>query len=374
MRPVSDEFLRTVRGSHKMLARARVCESFQTGNDPIGTEIPIIDGDVQFDSTADVRATLDLTTSWEWAADAGGLLTPYGNEVFVERGIEFGNGTQEWVSLGYYRIYTVEQENAPAGEIRITGKDRMSTLIDAKPVTPIQFFANHTAQQFFEGLVLDVLPDALISYDFDAAGITVGRTVVVEEDRYAALLEMCRSLGKVMFFDHDGSLRIKTPPDPADPVYEVNHGADGVLVSMSRSLSRDSAYNGLVVTGEAPDGNPPVRAVARDMNPRSATYWGGKFGQVPSSYSSSFITTMAQARTSAAALLRRNLGVPYNVDFSAVPNPALEPLDPVNVTFSYRDRSEVHVIEKLNIPLTPDGGMSASTREQTLVTVNVSDQ
>lgn len=363
MRPVSDDFLTAIRGSHRMVARARICATFQDGVNPDGTEIPIIDGDVQTDSASDVRATLDLTTDGNaWNTRPAGLLTPYGNEVFVERGILLGGGRTEWVSQGYFRITAVEQEDGPDGPVRISGKDRMSGLIDAKLLAPIQFNPTHTIEQFYERLVLDVYPDATIDFGLLAGNIAVNRTVVVEQDRYAALLDMTRSLGMVMFWDHEGHLRVEPPPDPTAPVYEVNAGADGVLVSLSRTLHRDSVFNAVVATGEAPDEKAPARGVARDMNPRSPTYWLGRFGQVPRYYSSPFITTSDQAVNAAESMLARSIGLPHAVDFTTIPNPALEPLDPVLVTT--RDGYEVHVLETIATPLVAAEPMTATTRKQ----------
>lgn len=376
MRPVSEVFLRTVRSSHRAIFRARVVDAFTTGTDPTGTDVPIIDGDVQFDSTADVRATLDLTVPGDlWTSDPSGLVVPYGNEVFVERGVEYGNGERDWVGLGYYRIYDTEQDNVPRGSVRLSGRDRMAGLIDSKLLAPVSFGSGHTIRQVFEALVLEVYPNASIVYDFNPDGVALGRAQVADhdKDRYPFLLDLCRSLGKVMFWDHDGSLRVKSTPDPSDPVFEVNAGAGGVLVDMSRKLSRDGVFNAVVATGEAPDGKPPVRAVARDMNPKSPTFWGGKFGQVPRFYSSTFITQGGQARTAAGAMLRGVLGLPYNVDLTTVPCPALEPLDPVRVIYSDRDNPEVHVLEKITVPLTPGAAMTATTREQGGATVNVGD-
>jgi len=68
-------------------------------------------------------------------------------------------------------------------------------------------------------------------------------------------------------------------------------------------------------------------------------------------------------------MLRGNLGLPYSVDFTSVPNPALMPYDPVRVR--YPGRSEVHVIERLTIPLTAEQPMPAATREQTTIILGV---
>lgn len=372
MRPVSPELLRIVRGSHRMCARARIVAPGQTGVDPDGVEIPIESGTVVQDASADIRSTADLTTVWEWPRGVDGLLAPYGNEVFVERGIIFGNGSREWVSQGYFRLYDTAQRAVPRGEIRLDARDRMSGIIDARLETPIQFATGTTIADAFDFLVGAVYPGLPIVFDFDAASIAFASSHIAEEDRYGFLLDVCRAQGKVMYFDYAGQLQVRTAPDPTAPVFDVNHGTGGVLVDMSRAISRDGVFNAVVAAGETPGDIAPVRAIARDENPQSATYYYGPFGKVPRFYSSPFITTSEQCRSAASAMLVRSLGLPYNVDFSAVPNPALEPLDPVRVSYDDHNHPEVHVIEKLRTPLTASGVMTATTREQTNIEIGVS--
>jgi hypothetical protein len=372
MRPVSPELLRIVRGSHRMCARARIVAPGQTGVDPDGVEIPIESGTVVQDSSADIRSTADLTTVWEWPSGTNGLLAPYGNEVFLERGIVFGNGTKEWVSQGYFRIEDTEQRTAPRGEIRLSARDRMSGIIDARLETPIQFATGTTIQDAFEFLVGAVYPGVPVEFDFDAAAVAFASPHIAEEDRYEFLLDVARAQGKVLYFDYEGKLQVRSAPDPRTPVFDVDHGAGGVLVDMSRKLSRDGVYNAVVAAGETPGDIPPVQAIARDENPNSPTYYYGPFGKVPRFYSSPFITTSAQCRSAASAMLARAIGLPYNVDFTAVPNPALEPLDPVRVSYDDHSPREVHVIERLRTPLTASGVMTATTREQTTIQIGVS--
>lgn len=377
MRPVSDRFLRVVRGSHKACFRATVVTGMQTGVNPAGTEIPILGGDVELDANADVRGTVDLTTDGSlWPDTTSGLLAPYGAELHIARGIEYGAGEREWVSQGYFRIYTTNQDDAPRkGPIRIAARDRMSGIIDAKLTAPTQFAENVSVQAVFDTLVGEVYPTAVVEFDFDATTSTFPGSHILEEDRYTFLLDIVKSLGKVMFWDYEGKLQVRDAPMPSTSttVFDVNHGRDGVLVSMGRSRSREGVFNAVVVTGEAPGDQAAVRAVAKDMSPTSPTYWLGAFGKVPRFYSSSFITTTEQAGVAAAALLARNLGLPYHVDFTLIPNPALEPLDVVQV--SYRDEAQVelHVLEKLTIPLTVEGVMSADTRERSLEDIGIED-
>jgi hypothetical protein len=354
-----------------MVARARICQTYQSGVDPDGVDLPILDGDVYLDATAEVRSTLDLVTDGTrmWPTSPSSLLAPYGNEVFVERGIDYGNGQRELVSLGYFRIYTPTQDEVPNGPIRIAARDRMSAIVDARLVAPVQYSASTTYGQVVETLVSDVLPDVTIEWDDDTDTDQIGRSVISEDDRYQFLDDLVKAAGKVWYFDHRGILVIRDPPDPASPVVEISGGEGGVLVSMSRELSRDGAYNVVVATGEGADTDLPARGVAYDNNPASPTYWRGRFGQVPRFFSSPLLVTNAQARQAAEALLRQSIGTPYMINFAAVPNPALEPLDPVRIRYSGRDTAETHVLETLTIPLTATQEMTATTREQGLVVI-----
>jgi hypothetical protein len=372
VRPVSDEFLNVIRGSHQVAIRVTVLTSFQTGVSPTGTELLVINGDVTLDATADVRGTVDVTVDGTnaFSRDPDGLLTPYGNELFVERGVVFGTGTREMVSQGYYRIYSVEQDDRPDAPIRLAGRDRMSGIVDGRLLAPMQFVAGTSIETVFETLVQEIYPTAEVIFDFDAATSLLATSHVADEDRYTFLRDLANARGKIMFWDYAGRLRVEDPPDPSVTVFDVNAGAHGVLLSLDRRIDREGVYNAVVALGEAPSTEvTPVRAVARDMNASSPTFWDGPFGKVPRFYQSPFITTGEQAATAAEKILARSIGLPYSVDFTAVPNPALEPLDPVRVT--HRDGYENHVIERLRVPLTVTEPIVATTREQTAIVIEV---
>lgn len=370
MRPVTSAFLTTIRGSHKAVFRARVCEPGQSDSaDPDGEEVPVQGGDVQVDGTADVRSNVDLITlPAYWPTSAQSLLTPYGPELFVERGVTIGVAT-EWVSLGYFRIDAVEQSEAPRGTIRVAGRDRMAGIIDGKSLAPQQFPATMRYGQVVAHLVTEVYPWAQILWDDDTENEPIGRAIICEQDRFATLDDLVRAVGKIWYWDHRGILRVNDAPDATDPVFDVNGGEGGVLVSLRRRITREGVYNAVVASGEAADAAAPVRAVAYDSDPTSPTWWNGPFGQVPRFYSSPFVTSVSQAGTAATAMLTRSTGLPYNVDFTAVPNPALEPYDPVRVL--YGGRVEVHVLERVSVSLAVDQALTATTRQLTAPTVEV---
>jgi hypothetical protein len=354
-----------------MAARARICTSFQTGTDPDGTDIPILAGAVTLDGTADIRGSLDLTSDGTglWPTRAADLFAPYGNEVFVQRGVQYSTATTEWCSLGYFRLEAPEQRDPPDGPIRIVAKDRMAGIVDARLMAPAQFAATATYGGVVTQLVQEVYPSATVLWDDSSDSMAIGRDVIVEESRYGFLNDLVRSLGKIWYWNHRGELYITDAPPLSAPVYSVEAGAGGVLVSMSRRLSRTGVYNAVVASGEAADSAAPVRGVAIDQSPTSPTYFYGSFGPVPKFYSSPFLTTDAQAVEAATAELGRILGLPYNVNFATVANPALEPFDPVRIRASSSSGAETHVLETVTVPLTAQEAMTATTREQTVVLI-----
>jgi hypothetical protein len=371
MRPVSARFLRTLPTSHKAVTRLTVCETFQTGVTPTGTEISMEGGNVKSVADAMIRSVLTLNTLEPWPTSQGDLITPYGNEIFVERGIDFGNGQREWVGLGYYRIDTPDQDDVPDGPITVSAPDRMAGIVDAKFLAPRQFLASISRGQLVTTLITEVYPTAVISWDDNAVrDATIGRDTIVEQDRAQCLQDLVTSVGKIGYWRYDGVFRIETPPAiTGSPAWTINAGEQGVMVAMSRSLTRQGAKNAWVVTGEAGDTAPPARGVAIDNNPLSPTYYYGKFGPAPDFFSSPFIVNNTQAITSAVSKLKQSLGLPYQVDLSNIVNPALEPFDVVSVLYPIAGRarslrSETHVLDEVTIPLPVDEAQQLKTREQ----------
>lgn len=373
MRPVSAAFLRTVGGSHRAVFRARVCDTFQTGTNPDGAAIPILGGSVTLDATAQVRGSLQLLTDGNrtWPRRADSLLTPYGHEVYVERGVMLSDAQVIYVGLGYFRIKIPAQDEAPDGPIDLAGADRMRGIQRARLLSPRQYGAGATVGFVVEDLVLERYPSAVVEWDAGDTE-TIPRSVVVERDRYEFLDQLIKAQGKIWYWDHRGALQIRTAPSTANPVFDINAGANGVLVSSSRKLTREGVYNAVVASGEAADTEAPARGVAVDAEASSPTYFYGPFGPVPRFFTSPFLTTDAQAAGAAAAMLGRQLGLPYVVDFAMVPNPALEPWDPVRIRHATTEGFEIHTIQTLTVPLTAQAGMTGTTREQSRILVATS--
>lgn len=363
-------FAALVAGSHTARFAAIATAGFQTGTDPRGEPLAIIDGAVTFDATADVWASGTLTVAAQWPGPTDETITVFGGEVFLARGVETGAGGVAWSPMGYFRISDASQGNAARGPIALTLDDRMMTLIESELILPRVYEPDTTVQAAVEDLVLDVYPDAVIEFEGGSGATVIRRQVTVEENRYDGLVDFADGLGQIPYFDERGVLLFRDVPDATEPVWTVNAGPGGVQVNAGRKLTRDRVYNAVVVYGEGMDDIPPVMAVAYDASPTSPTRWSGPFGMIPRRYASPFITTVDQARSTATAMLRRSIGAPYTVSLSVIPNPAMRPYDPIRVIYDDASR-EIHVVDKFTVPFNVTAAAGIDTREQTSTYVRV---
>ena len=269
MYDVSDRFLDAATGSHRVVVRVQVLPTDtmpQFGPNPVGgIELPLLDGDVKLTSTQDVNGTCDFSISgdyWE-------LLQPYGAELFVERGIAYGDGTAEYVPCGYYGIEEISQDKAPSGPVRVSGADRSRRLQRNRVVYPLQFPADTSHRSIFEALVNGVtlvgtdlanyptfmgstIPITFVDYDGNTAKIATSLTC--EDDAFAFLAKLADTKGCVLRFDRHGELRVelRNIPPGAPAVYTVRGGPGGNLVAASRKVTRDGIYNYVVARGSDP--------------------------------------------------------------------------------------------------------------------------
>lgn len=370
MRPVTDRFTNAIKGSHKIAFKALALEPGQSGTQPVGVELAVVSGSVKQDWTAPVRSMLDITvkptSSVGFPTQASDPLDVSGKEIIVYRGIDYGGGDTELVSLGYFRIDENEQDIPVDRPIRIQAPDRMSGIIDGRLESPRQYTSAWTYGDAVEDLVTEVYPDAVIEWDDATSGLHIGAGVLQDTDRYALIDDIVTAVGKIFYWDYRGVLVIRDLPDPLDVVGEIRHGPHGTLTGLKRKRSRIGVVNIIVATGEATDERPPARGVARDDDVRSATYWQGPFGPVPEFYSSPLLTNDSMAAKAARTILDRRLGLNYAVDLSAIPNPAFEVGDSMLVSYSDQAGEEIHIIDSLNIGLGASEAMTATMRERSI--------
>lgn len=363
MRPASEAFKAAVRADHKVVVQCDVLRYDKVIED----SIPIADGNVSLDRTAAIRATCDLTIPDMVPTTARSLLAPYGNELAVYRGIDFGpGGGTELIRLGKFRLDTAEA-GEPGRSVRIVGKDRSATVSDARLEALHVQGAGTNYATAIQILIAAGLSGAT-TFPFALAATTHSTPdlfVQEQSDRWATAQSWAQAYGHELFFDGDGVCTSRIEPDIATfpAVFDIDEGPGGILIDVATSWDREGMYNRVIAIGENP-GNPSIyRGVATDNDPSSPTYYNGPFGRVPTFFASPLLSSDSMAVAAALTVLRRVLGQTQAVRFDSIVAPFLEPGDIVNVLRSTLPiNASPHLIETLTIPLSPTGMMSGSTR------------
>lgn len=369
MYAVSSAFLAALRTSHTAVIRVDVT---QPPDPTVGTgswtdtlilaDLPVAGGAVTVDARSQVRRTLSLAVADPSLAPTGpsSTLAPYGNELYVRRGIQFLDGTTEYVPLGRFRIDSADADMA-GGTLTISASDRSKRIADSRFLAPRNSTTSSTVLASIQSLVTDVL-GPLAVFDIRFADTTGTPLLVWDQERWEAIEQLGDLLSAEVYFDGTGACVVRKVPTIADAVaWYADAGASGVLVNAERLLTRDETYNAVVATGERTDGTTAVTATVQDLDATSATYWNGRYGQVPRFYSSPLITTTGQATSAAQSLLDRVRGLTRQLSLDIVPNPALSAGDVVQVRFP-DGTYERHLVDRLTIPLAPGGAMTVETR------------
>lgn len=379
MWPVSTRFLETVAGSHQSVARARLLTTVpQFGPDPDGEELPILGGDVRLSATADVKATASLTIP----GDYWDIVQPFGVEVFLERGVAFGDGTAEYAPLGYFRVDEVGQDSKPHGPLQLTLPDRTVQLKQNRTVYPLQVPAGSTHRWLLDRLVNGraVATDAPSSQGYamyihtavpivwDNAGYNPDTATVsssaltVDGDVYEFLAKLLDSRDAIAKFLPTGELAIvRRDPLPDSPaLYTLREGATGTLVRVSRSVTRDGVYNIVRASSSDPAANVGYR-LAYIADERNPLRFSGPFGAAPRYYASPLLQTTAAADEAAETLLARTTGLPVETQLWTVPNPAMQPLDVVDVVQLGQVVAR-HTLDEVTVPLLTAGEVEIRTR------------
>lgn len=334
--------------------------------DPV-LDLDVIDGTVTLDANASFRGRVDVRVAIPRdlipRAD-GDLLTPYGDEIRVSRGVTFPEGGEELVALGVFPIEELTlNDSGTSWSVTITGNDRASRIADARLETPYNIPAGTNYVTAIRDL-LDGAAPGRYEYAFPPTS-RVTPLIAFEEgdDRWQRAQEMAESIGMALFFNGDGVCTMRPESDPAlDPVAEIVDGHNGVLISATRDWTRAQIYNRVIATGDNADLPAPVIGIATDDNPESPTYYYGRFGRKPRFYQSQFIMSVSQALDAARGILSRSTGKSKRVSFGAVANPALEPGDVIVVRReSIGLGREAHVLDEVKINLA-SGAMTGSSR------------
>lgn len=333
------------------------------------TDVAVSGGSVSVDAGRAVRRTCTATILdplGSLVPDSGGdVLTPFGAELTLEAGFVLPSGT-EYVPLGVFVLTEVKVDQAGAGaRISVSGSDRSLRISRNRWLTPYTIAAGTRAVDAIADLLTDRWPDCPLA--FGAMEETIGAAVVLEpgqdNDPWQDAVKIAADLGLDLAFDAAGRAVLRQVPDLSsdDPVATYTDGDTAMVTQISRGLTMEGRYNGVIVSGETVEGVTPVSAAAWDTDPTSPTWIDGPLGRVPRFYVSNLITTVAQAQATADAMLRNELGAAEAVSWAQVQNPAHDVYDVVQITRPEVGVDARYIIDALTVPLGA-GPMTASAR------------
>jgi hypothetical protein len=367
--PCTGDFLAELgKGSQRVAVKAEILMDNTVRTD---TDIVLTGGSVQVDSTAAVRRRCscsivdpDLTMV---PVDATDVLSPYGYEIRLWRGLEYVSGEVELIPLGTFRISSVKVSDEGAVSIDLSGFDRSRSVSRARFESPYAIAAGTNYVSAIQALVSSRLPGVLFS-SLTTAAVTPVLLFDQASDPWQAATSMAGAIGAEIFFDPMGICVIRTEPNPsgAPLTFIYEEGTNATILSVENNLTDEPGYNGVVVDGEPASGT-PVHSVVYDADATSPTYYLGRYGKVPTFVKSQYITTQGQADEAAAAALRRERGGTEQLGFSAIPNPAHEGGDLVSVIRKAIGIDSRNMIQSFSIPLNASGVMNVTTVKQRML-------
>lgn len=368
MYPVSANFRAAVRQSHVSIVKVEI---YDMANGTLLASPQPISGEVTIDSRRAIRRQCSIEFVDELGTlvptnNRSAILLPYNREMRVYRGVKFADGTEEYVPLGVFILTSVNIMDASNGvRVTVEGSDRSLRIIRAKWKNHDFYIDENVAK---EDAVKQILKDRFpaVQTRFPATNqvtTILYPTLDQSSDPWREAIKIAESAGMDLYFDEAGIARMRPIPDPdsgaALETYE--DGTDSVLTQISRSLSTDESYNGVIYTGEGTNLSIGVIGEAWDDNPSSPTY-RVTYGEVPLFKSSPTVLTVAEAKDAAIAELRKVIGASEKITWDIIVNPAHDVYDIVKITRSKTGIDSNLMIDALSIPLSPTATMNAIGR------------
>lgn len=255
------------------------------------------------------------------------------------------------IPLGTMRVSNVKTNGD--GTVEVTASDHSRTVGRNKLTAPYVIPAGTNYGDAITALVRDRLGDLYVAGSVATTDETTPLiTIDSGEDPWQHATDMAATVGMDAYFDPLGRFTMQPTPDPAQqPVDWTYAEGENMLLDAAVELDDDPGFNGVVMTGEGSTLPAPVSATVWDGNPESPTYYLGPYGRVPDFQSSPLIANTAQATARAQKYLQDNAGVTEAVTFSAIPNPAHEAGDIVQVTRTRARVDGLFAVESFDVPL-----------------------
>lgn len=361
MRSTTDLFDTRIREG----GRRKTVVDIYYNNVKIAENIAVDRGSIRYDRKANIMASGNITIPDPNLVPnfVNDTLSPYGTEVAVKTGIVYPDGSEELIPMGIFILDTTswdESDGIPSIEMY----DR-SMFFNRQEISYVESYSGRMCSEVIEYLIHRNLPAVYgsgISVTFAAEvgdGILPGGNLYTSSDHqnyWELLQQIATAMKGEIFFDRDGQVQVQPPPTLDtdtlidDVVWEVDIGPRGVLSNARKSISRKETYNHVWVQGKANEAGVIPYHYALNGDPSSPTYYLGPFGGCGKRFDMQELTTNDQCRDVAEMKLKEFKRLSRTLDFTALPNPALEVGDLVRV-WSLDGSFELGIVESLTFPL-----------------------
>lgn len=352
-------FDRVIAKSHTIATRCDVLFNRET----IATGLAVTGGTIDYDVNAAHQARVSYLTIADpdrVPVSSSDILTPYGYELLLWRGVKVGTGSI-MAPLGVFPIQTSLADGVTLLST-ITATDRSKLVSDARFDGVYVVEAGTSVEEAIRDLIQDAAPGT--EFLFPSTGWTTPRLVFGPgDDRLTVVKGLARDAGMVLYFDGLGVCVMRPVATYADePVAHLSEGAN--MVTANVLLDRGPAWNKVTAVSSNASLGAQYSGEALDDDPTSPTYYYGPFGKKPKPqpYASSFFASDAQCEAAAASLLASRLGVAQTVSFSSWVNSRWEVSDVIQVTRSALDLDDLHILDTLSIGLSADSSMTGQCR------------
>lgn len=355
----TDKFLNALMDPHHIYVLAELWYN----NAKVGP-FPLASGSVSADRNGDVLRTANLTVDPSMVDDPvlGPRLNPFGSIVKLWRGIRYPDNSVE-----SYQIFTgrIDSVHRSIDGVTLDCSDLAANVIDFRfplPYTVTDGDDINTAAATMIGLCFQKwTPPPDILFDTPTS-VLVRSGQTFEQERGDALNQLMKTIGSEWFADPTGTFHLRAMPAviPANavPVWVVDSGDSGVIVTNSFNTDRQNVANFIVVDGEPVDGEVGANGIWFDTDTNSPTWSGGPYGVVTGYFSGQAVDTTYAAQQLAATLGANSIAKGDQVEVTCIPNPKIAPGDIVRVLSPRQKIDKMYFVQSFDMPLDPETAMT----------------
>lgn len=381
--PVTDAFKAALAKSHTPTLKVEILEggTVIASTEPLSLveDLSVLSGSVSDDRKAQVGRR-----SAEWVVvDRTGGLSPLDSATAVhplrDRDVRLWRGIgAELVPLATVQLTSlVGTEESRGITYSLSGVDRSTAIANADWRVEHEIAEGTTPYAATVAILAQVDP----SHTYTVASAATTKTLDAmtflpgeDPDPWTAIVKIWESAAMEVYFDQMGVLKAQPFVDSGTAPVAWSYLLDDNslrLDPLGVDVDRETLRNGVVVRGTAPWLLYGVQAEAWDTDPTSPTYYdpanplASAVGPHPEYIDDSLVGDETEAQALATARLPELLGVLENVSFNAIPNPALEAGDVIEIAANIFSTTNRFVLDQLTTPLTYEGVQTGVTRRRT---------